>query len=112
MAKYCGYCGAALPEHAKVCGMCGRPVSASKGPAAPSRQETTTQPGTESRMLECRSPENRVGAEQEAEAAASEQAANRASRKTTQPRGWKGVLRTAGPGAGGISGCFCLKILW
>lgn len=67
MAKYCGYCGAALPEHAKVCGMCGRPVSAPKEPAAPARQETATHPDAE----------NRAETEHEAAANANEQAANR-----------------------------------
>lgn len=27
MAKYCGYCGAKMPDHAKVCGACGRPFA-------------------------------------------------------------------------------------
>lgn len=27
MAKYCGYCGAKMPDNAKVCGACGKPLS-------------------------------------------------------------------------------------
>lgn len=47
MAKYCGYCGAALPEHAKVCGMCGRPLVEPEGPAIPSNEGTAGQKSRE-----------------------------------------------------------------
>lgn len=36
MAKYCGYCGAKMPDNAKVCGACGKPLS--RKPQSPAEQ--------------------------------------------------------------------------
>ena len=76
MAKYCGYCGAALPDHAKVCGMCGRPLVEAEGPATLSHQETAGQSSPESQTSDHDSFENQAKARQETEAEPNEQASD------------------------------------
>lgn len=36
MSKYCGYCGAKMPDQAKVCGACGKPFAGEKPPSSAS----------------------------------------------------------------------------
>ena len=76
MAKYCGYCGAALPDHAKVCGMCGRPLVDAEGPATLSHQETAGQSSPESQTSDHDSFENQAKARQETEVEPNEQASD------------------------------------